>query len=817
MNFMRCSQVLVPLFALCFSLSSTSVLAAKYQSHQLDANTLHVQTDEFALSLRFKSEGAVEVHYQQEGKKQLPSFALAEPDSALSATVQEQSGSLHFGTDLLQVKIEKSPFKLHFFQNKERILSEEAGYFANETLRGFRFSLSEGEKLLGGGQRVLGMDRRGQRLALYNKASYGYNGETAQMYYGLPAVLSSKKYVLIFDNSASGFLDLGATEKDVLQFEAVAGRTAYVVVAAPTYPALLQQFVNATGKQPLPPRWALGNYASRFGYRSEQETRDIVEKFEKSDFPLDAVVLDLYWFGKDIQGHMGNLAWDREAFANPKHMIADFKAKGVHTILITEPFVLSTSKRWNEAVSANALAKNLAGQPKRFDFYFGNTGLIDVFSADGQRWFNGIYNELASYGVSGWWGDLGEPEVHPSDTQHSIGSADEIHNVYGHEWAKQLYQNRLAEQPQQRPFIMMRSGFVGSQRFGMIPWTGDVDRSWGGLKPQVELALQMGLLGLGYTHSDLGGFAGGEQFDQELYVRWMQYGVFQPVYRPHAQEHIAPEPVLHEKSTQDLLRPFVKLRYQLAAYNYTLAYQNSTQGLPLMRPLFFTDEKNSELMLNKDSYLWGDAFLVTPVTAPGMKEVHVELPKGVWFDYWQGSRYEGGKTIVQPTSLATLPVLVKAGAFVPMLPAVQSLSQYSSQRFELHYYHDKTVSQSQGELYEDDGLSPKSLEQGHYELLKFNASTKQDALTLRLDRTGLGYAGMPKSRELTLVVHQANQLPAQLALELDGQTLVQVSSEAELQAHQHTFYHDKANNQLRVRVTWQAASHLVRIQAKEKV
>ena len=152
---------------------------------------------------------------------------------------------------------------------------------------------------------------------------------------------------------------------------------------------------------------------------------------------------------------------------------------------ITEPFVLSTSSRWDEAVKAKALAKDLAGKPKTFDFYFGNTGLVDVFSKEGTAWFEGIYNELADYGVAGWWGDLGEPEVHPADAIHSIGTADEIHNVYGHRWAELVYQNRLEQQPAQRPMIMMRSGFAGSQRFGMIPWTGDVSRSWDGLNPHL--------------------------------------------------------------------------------------------------------------------------------------------------------------------------------------------------------------------------------------------------------------------------------------------------------------------------------------------
>jgi oligosaccharide 4-alpha-D-glucosyltransferase len=759
------------------------------------------------VSLRFKSQGAVEVLYQKSGMKQLPSFALAAPEQQLAATLSEQPAQLEFATTDLKVRINKAPFQLSYYRGNELVLAEEQGFFAHETLRGFRFQLQDDEKLLGTGERVVGMDRRGQRLPLYNKASYGYSTEAQQMYFSMPAVMSSKKYLLLFDNSASGFVDLGKTEKDVLQFEAVAGRTSYIVMAAATYPQLIEQYVTVTGKQPLPPRWAFGNFASRFGYHTEAETRAIVDKFATEDFPLDAVVLDLYWFGPDIQGHMGNLAWDKKAFPNPKGMINDFKAKGVNTVLITEPFVLSTSSRWDEAVKAKALATDLAGKPKTFDFYFGNTGLVDVFSKEGTAWFEGIYNELADYGVAGWWGDLGEPEVHPADAIHSIGTADEIHNAYGHRWAELVYKNRLNMQPAQRPMIMMRSGFAGSQRFGMIPWTGDVSRSWDGLKSQVELSLQMGLLGMAYTHSDLGGFAGGEVFDKEMYIRWLQYGVFQPVYRPHAQEQIAPEPVLHDKETKDILREYVKLRYRLFPYNYSLAYQNSTTGMPLMRPLFFENEADTSLIANKDSYLWGDAFLVTPVTAAGVTSVSVQLPQGVWLDYWTDKVYQGGQTIQQPTDLTTLPVLVRAGSFVPMVGAVQSLKDYSSRQLELHYYHDSSVSTAKGQMYEDDGVSPDALKSGQYELLTFAAAARNNSLALDLNRTGLGYVGMPKQREVTLVVHQLSKASEAL---VNGKTLKWVTSEAEMTAG--TAWFDKAKQQVRLKLNWDQAKVKVVLQ-----
>ena len=206
-------------------------------------------------------------------------------------------------------------------------------------------------------------------------------------------------------------------------------------------------------------------------------------------------------------------------------MIRGLKEKGIKTILITEPFILSTSDMWEDAINANVIAKDSSGKPLTYEFYFGNTGLIDVFDEKARKWFWSKYDSLIKMGVAGFWGDLGEPEVHPDGMIHASGSALEVHNIYGHEWAKMIFDNYQKFYPDQIPFILMRAGYSGSQRYGMIPWSGDVNRSWGGLRSQPEIALQMGMQGLPYMHSDLGGFAGAND-DPELYVRWLQYGVF---------------------------------------------------------------------------------------------------------------------------------------------------------------------------------------------------------------------------------------------------------------------------------------------------
>ncbi len=790
-----------------FLVSSAHADFGEYLSHDLDGQTLVVQTDMGELRVTAIDDAAFEVHYVEMGTRQLPSFALAGEPPEIPVALFESQQSFVFAVDGLMAFINKSPVRIDYARDGSRLFSEEQGYFNNENSRGFRFKLDDGEKILGGGERVLGMDRRGHRMPLYNRAAYEYKTESNQMYYSVPAILSSDKYMIVFDNSASGWLDIGATDNDVLQFEAVGGRTAYIVIAGDDYPALVENYTDVTGRQPLPPRWAFGNFASRFGYHTEKEVRNVVKRFKRADIPLDAVILDLYWYGPDIKGHVGNLDWDRAAFPTPEKMIADFSQQGIKTIPVTQPFVLSTSSRWQEAVDNEVLAKNADGEPRRFDFYFGNTGIIDLFDEHSQQWLWQAYERLFEQGVAGTWGDLGEPEVHPDDTLHWLSDAgisargDEVHNAFGHVWAQMVYENQIQHYPDVRPLILMRSGFAGSQRYGIIPWTGDVSRSWDGLKPQVELSLQMSLFGLAYTHSDLGGFAEGKKFDREMYIRWLQYGVFQPVYRPHGQEHIPSEPVFHDRKTRNIVRDFIKLRYRLLPYNYTLAYENSKTGMPLMRPLFFEDESDTSLIDEKDAYLWGDAFLVAPVTDPGLSAVEINLPVGTWFDFWDGARYQGGKTVAIPITLKTIPVLVRGGSFIPMTGDIDTTRDYSSRELTLHYYADASVASSTGQMYEDDGKSRLSLAKGQFELLKFRSEQDANSLTINLRRNGGDYADRPASRKLKLVIH--NWADTDSDVRFNGESV---------RAH-----HNRKSRTLTVRVDWDHSASKLEINPQEPI
>lgn len=722
-----------------------------FQDYQEHENTLEVSTNEGKYIFKPYSNKIMETSFIPIGESFDPhSHAVVMVPEKQRTKVANRASILEYSTSGISVRIKKSPFQIQYYYNDSLLISEKEGYSKKEEYETITFNLTPGEVLYGGGTRVLGTNRRGNRLELYNRAHYGYTTHSELMNYTIPIVVSSSLYMIHFDNAPIGFLDLDSNNDSTLAYETISGRMTYQVITGDTWPDMLDQYTDLTGKQPLPPRWAFGNFSSRFGYHSEKEVRETVNMFFQDSIPLDAVVIDIYWFGPEIKGSMGNLEFLADSFPTPYKMMEDFAEKGVKTILVTEPFILTTSDRWEEAVEEEILGTDSLGNPYTYDFYFGNTGLIDIFKPGAKEWFWDIYKYYTEKGVGGWWGDLGEPEVHPSDLQHVVGSADEVHNIYGHEWTKLIYEGYQKDFPDKRPFILMRAGYSGTQRYGIIPWTGDVLRDWGGLQPQTDLSLQMGLQGIAYMHSDLGGFAEGKVFDPELYTRWLQYGVFQPVYRPHAQEHIPAEPVFHDEETKALARESIKLRYSLIPYIYTMAFQNSISGIPLMRPLFFEEPENKELYEVSETYLWGDDFLVSPVVRPGVRKQNVYFPKGsTWYDFYSGKKYEGGRFDSVSVVPEHIPVFVRGGAFIPMVKPVQTTKDYSTKELILNYYYDPEVPESKRIMYDDDGISPDAFAEGKYEIVKFKSQHGEDLLNIQISSRAVeNYTSQDRNIEL---------------------------------------------------------------------
>ena len=749
-----------------------------YQSHKEENGKFQVFTNDGRYIFTFYTPLIIEsVFIPNNEEYKLNSHAVIAVPKEVKTTYSYVGNVITYGSSGISVTITTAPFQISYSYKGKPIISEKRGYYkakhkplelvkgniiADQTER-IEFNLTPDEVLYGGGARALGMNRRGYKLPLFNRAHYGYETHSELMNFTLPIVLSSKQYMIHFDNAPVGYLNLDSKKDNTLTYETISGRKAYQIIVGDTWEDLIDNYTDITGKQPMPPRWALGNFSSRFGYHSQQEVEQTIEKFKNLKIPVDAVILDLYWFGKEVKGTMGNLEVFRDSFPDFEGMVNRLNAKGVKTITITEPFVLTTSKRWEEAVKEDVLAKDSLGNPYTYDFFFGNTGLIDIYKHEGEQWFWDIYKGLANKGVAGVWGDLGEPEVHPYNIIHHTGTGQEVHNIYGHDWARLVYEGYERDFPNQRPFILMRAGYSGSQRYGMIPWSGDVNRTWGGLQSQPEIALQMSMQGLAYMHSDLGGFAGAN-LDDELYVRWLQYGVFNPIFRPHAQEEVPSEPIFRSDKAKKLAKESIALRYRLIPYNYTMAFENSQNGTPLMRPLFFDEPENKMLQEDDTAYLWGNDFLVAPIKSSEeeLKVVYLTSCSN-WFNFYTDEFHQGGKSVFAKVNPNYIPTFVRAGAFIPMAKLVQTTDDYSLQNFDLHYYHHESVPESYGKIYNDDGLTKNAFEKGEYEILLSKSEACKKNLEIEFKaKIGANYTS--EEKQINLIIHNIDKAPKRIKL-----------------------------------------------------
>ena len=653
-----------------------------------------------------------------------------------------------------------------------------SSHVANENY-GFQLQLSPDEKVFGGGERALPLNRRGYRLNLYNNPWYGYGEGADNLNYSVPFITSSKGYGLFFDNPSKGYLDIGKTNPDVLEYGASSGEINVFIIFG-DYQTILQSYHKLTGTQPLPPRWALGNFMSRFGYTSEQQVKEIYSKMKGANIPVDAVIFDLFWFGDSIKGTLGNLDWvNKTKWPHPKRMIADFKKEGVQTILVTEPFFVETSK--NYKASKPYLAVDSLGKPYYLtDFYFGKGGLLDIFRKDAQSWFWRFYKQQMLNGVEAWWGDLGEPEKHPSNMYHNLKdfgykrlfSADEVHNIYGHSWTKMLYNFYAKEYPNKRLFSLNRSGFAGSQRYSIFPWTGDVSRSWSGFRAQLPILLGMSMSGVPYVHSDAGGFAGGEG-DEELYVRWLQFAAFTPIFRPHgtalyevdtAAFSFPSEAALVKEPYKGYAKQAIGWRYEFLSYNYSLAYQQTRYGKPLIAPLYYYFQNDTAAVTIEDEYMWGENILVVPVVEKGAQTRKYYLPGGRWMDIFHHRILDGEKWYTDSTSLKLIPVFIKEGGFVPIndyLGSDNTTMRKSNMQGVIYVPSSRSSSFTQ---YDDDGIGRNAIANGQYQITTYTSSGLQNnqlVISIKRDKKKLA---KPYSKGLSLLIPGLRTRPASILI-----------------------------------------------------
>ena len=511
---------------------------------------------------------------------------------------------------------------------------------------------------------------------------------------------------------------------------------------------VLKNFTWLTGRQELPPYWALGYITSRYGYHSAAEAEQVIGNFKNTAFPIDGLVFDLYWQGADESG-MGNLDWYGPNFPDPEGMMAEFAADTVHTICITEPFFTSSSSNYEILNAAGYLAD--ADVPNMGWLRSSRVGLIDASNPEAMDWMWQFYKARTEEGVSGWWLDLGEPEQHGYNSVHKGGTIDQVHNEFGNLWVERVYRGLKEDFPDQRPFIMPRAGASGMQRFSVFPWTGDISRSWSGLQAQIPALISSGMSGVAYMGSDVGGFTSMGTYP-ELYLRWVQFAVFSPMMRTHSADQ--PEPYLpcYSGIFEDV-RDFMNLRYRYLPYTYTLCYENAVEGTPLARPSNFHDVEGGNAN-SIDTYLWGKDIFVAPVVSGGTSR-NITFPEGEWVDLNDYSAvYTGGSTVNYEAPLQVLPYFGRKGSFITRYgqTTFTNTVQADNANWNILYLMPDDGSKVSSYVFDDDKISPQSLESGNYSIIRFNGQTISGNDYIEISNEGYGYENMPEERTYVLEI-----------------------------------------------------------------
>lgn len=761
------------LFLLIIALQSLSLFAQNglgiFMGIKQEPGKIVISTTTGKLVFKGYLNGIIQTTFEaNEYQGEQVSNAVIQKPNSLVKIIKNNDQILQVILSKTNVTIQKNPVKVNYTNNnREFVFTNYEGKNEHYTLQ---FAVNASEQFFGTGSRSIPLNKKGYRVELNNNPWYGYSNDADNLNYSIPFFQSSEGYALFFDNPSRGYIDFEKANAKTIEVGLKAGKLQFYTFFGNNAGELIQQFTSLVGRMPMPPRWAMGNFMSRFGYRTQDEVMSIAQKMKDQHFPFDAVIIDLFWFGDAQFGswNIGNLDWNKQRFPQPEKMIADLKKQNIKTILITEPFVLSESfnYQYTQQNKLNAVDKN--GDTVGIkEFYFGHTGLLDIFQNKTKDWYWSKYDAQIKKGVAGWWGDLGEPEKHPNYVYHNLKdfgqkrlfNADEVHNLYGHEWSRMVFEKYVKFYPQQRLFHLNRSGFAGTWRFGSFPWSGDVDRSWNGFRAQLPIMQSMSLSAVPTMHSDAGGFAMGQR-DPELYRRWFQMAVFTPIFRPHGSVNapdpkiaqIESEPVFYDEPDKSILRKFVELRYQLMPYVYTLAYDAATKGTPFVRPMFYNDNKDSNLYKANDQYMFGDALLVAPVLEKGATKRRLYLPKGQWYNFWNPTeKRTGGEWIEADVQAESIPVFVKAGSVIPMKPKFDNTVNYPKDKIILHYY--AAEGNQQTVMYEDDGTTNKANEKNQFELIRFNTSTKDGKINFSIGSNNGQYKGKPQQREIELYVH----------------------------------------------------------------
>ncbi|HWB31278.1 MAG TPA: TIM-barrel domain-containing protein [Vicinamibacterales bacterium] len=578
-----------------------------------------------------------------------------------------------------------------------------------------------------------------------------------------------------------------APDEDTSLWSEVGEAIDYYFVYGPSLDRVVAGYRTLTGAATMLPKWAFGFWQSKNKYNTQQEVLDTLAEFRRRGIPIDAIVQDWQYWAPD--------AWGSHEFEASRYPDPDAMIKTIHD-QHAKLMISVWGKFYPDTANAKAMAA-IGGlyQPALTagtrDWLNRPYAFYDVFNKPARKLFwDQVNRALFSKGVDAWWMDATEPDlVQPSPPtletlragidRTAIGTASRVMNAYALVNSEAVYDGQRSVAPDQRVFILTRSGFAGIQRYGTVTWSGDITSTWATLRKQITAGLSFSIAGDPYWTNDTGGYTmdsrfararDGEALDewQELNARWFQFSTFSPILRVHGTDRPREMWNLGDETSAvyHAELKFDRLRYALFPYIYSIAGMTSHDGYTMMRPLVMDFRTDTLVRSVADEYMFGPAFLVSPVTSYKARSRQVYLPSGTaWFDFWTGRQTPGGRLVTADAPYDRLPVFVRAGSIVPVGPDQQYIGEKPSTPLTLYVY---AGANGQFSLYEDDGLT-YGYERGQFSRIPIAWNDATRTLTIGA-RTGT-FPGMSSSRTFNVIVVSADAPAGYQGADVQGRTI----------------------------------------------
>lgn len=723
----------------------------------------------------------------------LPEYVIVKPDSAWPAphfTVRTTPTRVTLTTAKARLEFTRNPLTLNIFDSKHRlILGDYVVDFTAPTPHA-RFRLSPDEHLYGFGDKRSALDKRGQRLDLWNRDAFASKGN--ESYKNIPFYMSTAGYGLYLHNWWHSYFDMGATNARQIDIRAEGGETDFYLFLSPSLQRIVQRYTELTGRPAFLPRWVFGYQQGKASYKGF-EARQVAQRMRADKLPCDVIYYD----------DNGPQLTDR-AFLD--EMGNTWKMK--ITVGLGMPLAVYGTDYYKELERRGFLMTDANGNPfhYRTDEIEAEVANIDFFSPAACDFvFDYLWKPSLARGAQFGMIDFGELQYVPDPATKLWPSIHrdvyQMHNLYSLVYAEQLI-DRGAQFLHGRKVGFMRPGFAGSQRVGWT-WTCDSLPTFEDFQAHLRGAINLTHSGFATVGYDIGGWD--SKGPDTVYARWFEAGMFNPFAWSHGQgDH---EPYAHGAVVENICRAALERRYRLIPYLYTLNYQASQTGIPMMRSLVMETEGEAGTFSIGDEFFLGPWMLIAPIVTEQDRR-QVFLPSGEWIDYHDGqTKYVGPVTLTYTAPPDRIPVFIKAGAIVPMGPVLQYTAEKPLAPLTLDIY---PKGRSSFTLFEDDGLS-LAYQQGNYTTTTFHAAEVGTTVTVTIEaRNRHGGSFRPVARDYILQVH--NRPNTGSVVTLNGVALPQGSLDR-LNAGNHCWAKDTANGVLWVRFADSGRAIKIKIQA----